>query len=91
MSKTAPIHDDIHALIIDKQTELKRKYRITVKISDLIAIYVRHGIDKTEKLLGLKIDEGDTTNDITQGITYPEKPNVGITENVEVKENEVSS
>jgi hypothetical protein len=57
VSKTAPIPDDVHALIIDKQTELKRKHKITVKISDLIAMYVRHGIKKTEKLLGLKTDE----------------------------------
>lgn len=57
MSKTAPIHDDTHALIVDKQTELKRKHKITVKISDLIAMYVKHGIDKTEKLLGLKDEE----------------------------------
>lgn len=65
MSKTAPIHDDIHALIIDKQTELKRKHKITVKISDLIAIYVKYGVMKTEKLLGLKSEEeSDIVDDI---------------------------
>ncbi len=65
MSKTAPIPDDIHALIIDKQTELKRKHKITVKISDLIAMYVRYGVKKTEKLLGLKSEEElDVTDDI---------------------------
>lgn len=64
MSKTAPISDDTHALIIDKQTELKRKHKITVKISDLIAIYVRHGVKKTEKLLGLKSEEESDVNDI---------------------------
>ena len=64
MSKTAPISDDTHALIIDKQIELKRKHKITVKISDLIAIYVRHGVKKTEKLLGLKSEkELDITDD----------------------------
>ena len=64
MSKTAPIHDDIHALIIDKQTELKRKHKITVKISDLIAMYVRHGVNKTEKLLGIKGgEESDVIDD----------------------------
>lgn len=65
MSKTAPISDDIHALIIDKQTELKRKHKITVKISDLIAMYVIHGVKKTEKLLGLKSDEGSDVVDDT--------------------------
>lgn len=57
MSKTAPINDDVHALIVDKQTELKRKYKVIVKISDLIALYVRHGVDATEELLGFKAKE----------------------------------
>ena len=57
MSKTAPIPDDVHALILDKQTELKRKHKITVKIADLIAMYVKHSVKKTEVLLGLKTDD----------------------------------
>jgi len=77
VSKTAPIPDDIHALIIDKQTELKRKYKITVKISDLIAIYVRYGIKKTEKLLGLKCEE---ESDIIETKEKPKVINVIETE-----------
>lgn len=80
MSKTAPIPDDIHALIIDKQTELKRKHKITVKISDLIAMYVRYGVKKTEKLLGLKSDEeSEVVNEEKQEIiNNSEKPKVDM-------------
>lgn len=67
MSKTAPIPDDVHALIIDKQTELKRKHKITVKISDLIAMYVKDGIRKTEKLLGLKVGEDTIDEERVKG------------------------
>lgn len=86
MSKTAPIPDDVHALIVDKQTELKRRYKISVKISDIIAIVMRNNIDNIGKYLGLKNNEGDTTDGKT-----PEKSNVDITKNMEVKENEVPS
>lgn len=82
MSKTAPIHDDTHALIIDKQTELKRKHKITVKISDLIAIYVKYGVKKTEKLLGLKSEE---ESDIEDGIEIKNKKENDTEENVMVK------
>lgn len=57
MSKTAPIPDDVHALIVDKQTELKRKYKISVKISDIIAVLVKNNIHKVGKYFGLKNDE----------------------------------
>lgn len=65
MSKTAPIPDDVHALIIDKQAELKKKHKITVKIADLIAIYVRHGMEATEELLGFKNKEKPNITDKT--------------------------
>lgn len=88
MSKTAPIPDDIHALIIDKQTELKRKYRISVKISDIIAVVMKNNIHKIGKYLGLKNDEeSDVRDEKRQGIINdPEKPNVKITDSIEVKE-----
>ena len=57
MSKTVPLEEDVHALIVDKQKDLKRKRNITVRISDLLAMYVKDGIERTEKLLGLKEDE----------------------------------
>lgn len=90
MSKTAPIPDDVHALIIDKQTELKRKYKISVKISDIIAVVMKNNIHKIGKYLGLKNDEGsDVKNNIRQDIINPDKPNVKITERLEVEEDGV--
>lgn len=65
MSKTAPIPDDVHALIIDKQTELKRRHKISVKISDIIALVMKNNIHKVGRYLGLKSDEElDVTGDI---------------------------
>lgn len=66
MSKTAQLDDDVHALIVDKQKELKRRRSVTVKISDLIAMYVKHGVNKTEELLGYKTELNDDNkpNDI---------------------------
>lgn len=57
MSKTAPIPDDVHTLIIDKQAELKKKHKITVKISDIIALVMKNNINKVGKYLGLKSEE----------------------------------
>ena len=84
MSKTAPIPDDVHALIIDKQTELKRRYRISVKISDIIAIVMKNNIHKVGRYLGLKNDEmSDVKNETRQGIIDgTEKSNVEITDSV---------
>lgn len=65
MSKTAPIPDDVHALIIDKQTELKRRHKISVKISDIIAIVMKNNIHKVGAYLGLKSEEkSDVVDDI---------------------------
>lgn len=65
MSKTAPIPDDIHALIIDKQTELKRRHKISVKISDIIALVMKNNIHKVGRYLGLRSDEElNITDDI---------------------------
>jgi len=66
MSKTVPLQEDIHALIVNKQKELKRKRNITVRISDLLAMYVKYGIEKTEKLLGLIEDENDVIDGTKQ-------------------------
>lgn len=53
MSKTAPIPDDIHELIVDEQTRLKRQHKITVRISDIIALVMKNNIHKVEKYLGI--------------------------------------
>lgn len=64
MSKTVPLEEDVHALILDKQKDLKKKRNITVRISDLLAMYVKDGIDRTEKLLGLKEDENSDKDEV---------------------------
>lgn len=53
MSKTAPIPDDIHELIINKQTEMRKKHKISVKISDLIAACVVDSIKRAERFFGV--------------------------------------
>ena len=45
MSKTVAISDDIHILITKKQTEMFEKYRITTRISDLVNLAIKFGID----------------------------------------------
>lgn len=57
MSKTAPIQDDIHELIVDKQTEMRRKYKINVKISDIIAACVKDSIKRAERFFGVNVDK----------------------------------
>lgn len=59
MSKTVAIPDEIHTLVVDKQLEIRRKYKITVKISDLIAVIVKNNIDNAGKYLGLKGEIGE--------------------------------
>lgn len=84
MSKTASIPDDAHTLILDKQRELKKKYKITVKISDLIAMYIKDSIRRTEKLLGLKSEE---ESDIKKGVVQDSTTdqNIDVLENAEIK------
>ena len=67
MSKTAPIQDDVHALIVDKQLELKRRYKVSVKIADIIAILVKNNINKVGEYLGFKNDE-ESKKDISNNI-----------------------
>ena len=73
MTKTSPIPDDAHAILIGQQEELKRKYKIIVRISDLIAMYIKDGAKRTEKLLGIgEKHEDDNVSDhysipLTQG------------------------
>ena len=71
-------------LFVTPIPELKRKHKITVKISDLIAMYVRHGVKKTERLLGLKSDE--ESQDIIDDL---EKSNVDTKEGVEIGEKHI--
>lgn len=46
MGKTVAISDDMHTLVSKKKTELFEKYRISVRISDIVDKSIGHGIDK---------------------------------------------
>lgn len=64
MSKTAPIPDDIHELIIDKQIEMRRKHKISVKISDIIAACVTDSIKTAERFFGVNGDKDTNIKEI---------------------------
>jgi hypothetical protein len=48
------IHDNMHALIVDKQQEIRNRYKIYISISDIVTVIIENGIDNIEKLLGLE-------------------------------------
>lgn len=52
--KTISISDDAHQAITDKQDEIYKKYKVKVKIYDLVSIIIIDDIDNAEKLLGLQ-------------------------------------
>ena len=53
MAKTVSILDDVHTLIVRKQIDIFEKYKVKVKISDLIGVIIKDGISKSERLLFL--------------------------------------
>lgn len=52
--KTISISDDAHKAITDKQDEVYKKYKVKVRIYDLVSIIIIDDIDNAEKLLGLQ-------------------------------------
>lgn len=46
MSKTAFIEDDIHQMVLDKQKEIKQKYGVDIRISDVVNKTLRENISK---------------------------------------------
>lgn len=52
--KTISISDDAHQAITDKQDEIYKKYKVKVKIYDLVSILILDDINNAEKLLGLQ-------------------------------------
>ena len=52
--KTISISDDAHKAIIDKQEEIYKKYKVKVRIFDLVSIIIIDDINNAEKLLGLQ-------------------------------------
>lgn len=75
-TKTAPILDETHKLIVNKQLEMKKKHRITMKISDIIDVIVAKNIHMLEKYMGLNIekDKSDNLDNMESG-TKDTKPN----------------
>lgn len=66
MTKTVIIPDNTHLLIIKKQIEIREKYGITPRITDMLVAYINEGLDKTEELLNIKTDN---SSDINQKIS----------------------
>ena len=62
MSKTAPILDHTHTLIIDKQCEMKRKHRVTMRISDIIDVIITKNIHMLEKYMGIVTEKEKCDN-----------------------------
>lgn len=52
--KTISISDDSHKAITDKQEEIYKKYKVKVRIYDLVSIIILGNIDSAERLLGLQ-------------------------------------
>ena len=46
MGKTVAISDDIHTMVSKRKTELFEKYKISVRIADIVNKSIKHGIDK---------------------------------------------
>lgn len=88
MSKTAPIPDDVHALITNKQRELKIKHKITMKISDIIGIVMKNNIDKLGKYIGLKSEEksDDTSESGQHNMNVTKQDGTDETEHNDTKE-----
>jgi len=50
---TIAIHKDMHTLIAKKQEEMHSIYKMNIRISDILAVVIKNGIDNIEKLLCL--------------------------------------
>lgn len=50
MPKTVAISDDTHTLITAKKLELFSKYRITVKIADIVDTAIKYGINNVDSV-----------------------------------------
>ena len=47
------IKGDMHTLIIEKQREIRKRYKIHIRISDVVVVIIQNGIGNIEELLGL--------------------------------------
>jgi hypothetical protein len=67
-TKTAPILEQTHTLIIDKQKEMKKKYRVTMNISDIIDVIITENIHMLEKYMGINVEKEDIDDDAKEQI-----------------------
>lgn len=51
MSKTVAISDEVHILISKKQLDMREKYKIYLKISDIANFILKDNIDKLEDII----------------------------------------
>jgi hypothetical protein len=50
MPKTVGISDSMHTLVGEKKLELFKKYKITVKIADIVNAAIKSGIDNVDEV-----------------------------------------
>lgn len=47
------INGDIHTLIVEKQREIRKRYKMYIRISDVVTVIIHNGIGNIEEFLGL--------------------------------------
>lgn len=81
MTKTVLIPDDVHILIIKKQIDIREKYGISLRISDMVAVGMRNIIDKMDELFRLGSGKTVGNNDMKIDENDGQKTENGNTEN----------
>lgn len=76
MTKTVIIPDDVHLLIIKKQIDIRERYGVTLRISDMVAVGMRNIIDKMEELFNLS--NGEVKMVINGDVKVNRSEDVGI-------------
>lgn len=46
---TIMVNDDIHTLIIERQLEMRRKYKMYIRISDIVTAIIQNSIDSIKQ------------------------------------------
>lgn len=46
---TVMVNDDIHTLIIERQLDMHRKYKMYIRISDIVTVIIQNGIDSIKQ------------------------------------------
>jgi hypothetical protein len=54
MTKTLTIDNETHKIVVDKQKEIKEKYKIHINLNDIMCVAIRKGINNDiEKEFGI--------------------------------------